>query len=140
MFSATAFPRTPAGARLSYAGAALILAPALVVAQYLVQNAAAVIFPAWIPQGDQRPRGVDAMGQRLILLGGVMLSVALLFIPGMLAGGIVWIALRSVLGPAAFVPGAAVCATIVGVEVLAGTEALGPVYEQLDIMAVERAE
>ena len=44
------------------------------------------------------------------------------------------------MGPAALVPAAVLCAAIVAVEVLLATEAVGPVYERLDVMAVERAE
>ena len=47
-----------------------ILAPALVFAQLTIHNAVALMFPAWVPLGNQRPRGLDAMGQRLIMLGG----------------------------------------------------------------------
>jgi hypothetical protein len=140
MFSAAGFPDVPLGARLAYAAAALLVAPALVTAQCLVQGAAAVFFPAWVPQGDQRPRGLDAMGQRMIMLGGVLLSVAILFLPGALAGGVIWLAFSSFLGRAALVPSAAACATIVAVEALVATEALGPVFERLDLMAVERGE
>ena len=49
----------------------LILAPALYSRVHDPQRAA-LLFPAWIPVGNQRPRGLDAMGQRLILFGGVL--------------------------------------------------------------------
>jgi len=38
------------------------------------------------------------------------------------------------------VPAAAMAAGVLAVEVLLATEALGPVYERLDVMAVERVE
>ena len=139
-FSAAAFPRVALATRLSVSAAALLLMPALVFAQYLVQNAAAVIFPAWVPLGDQRPRGVDAMGQRIILLAGVLLSVAVMLLPGAFVGGILWLAFQRIVGPPIFVVGAFVCLAFVALEVLAGTEMLGPVYERLDVLAIERAE
>jgi len=80
------------------------------------------------------------MGQRLIMLGGTWLLLILSTVPGVLAGGIVWFALGRFIGPAALVPAAVVCTVIVGLEVLLATEALGPAYERLDVMAVERAE
>src|SRR5262249_33949843 len=73
-FSPAAFPRVAPATRVAVAAAAALLMPALVFAQYLVQNAAALVFPAWVPLGNQRPRGVDAMGQRIIMLGGALLS------------------------------------------------------------------
>ena len=37
-------------------------------------------------------------------------------------------------------PAASACLATVAIEVFAATEALGPAYEQLDILAVERAD
>jgi ABC-2 type transport system permease protein len=122
-------------------GAALaIVAPALVFAQLAIHNVVALLFPAWVPLGNQRPRGLDAMGQRLILLGGTWLTLVFASLPGAIAGGIVWFALTQFVGQAALVPAAIVFTVITSVEVLAVMEAIGPVYERIDVMAVERAE
>jgi len=140
ILSAAGFPNLAFGWRMAGASGAFVLGPALIAAQLAVQNAAAVFFPAWVPQGDQRPRGLDAMGQRLIMLAGVILCVLIFFLPGALAAAILWFAFYRWMG-AAIVPIAAlVCAAIVGVEVLATTELLGPAFERLDILSVERAE
>ena len=128
------------GLRMGGGAALAILAPALVFSQLTIHNAVALMFPAWVPLGNQRPRGLDAMGQRLILLGGTWLLLILSAVPGALAGGIVWFALGRFIGPAALVPAAMVCTAIVGLEVLLATEALGPAYERLDMLAVEPAE
>jgi hypothetical protein len=122
------------------AAAAGALTPAFVFAQYLVQNAAALAFPAWVPLGGQRPRGVDAMGQRLIMLAGVLASVIVMLLPGAIAAAVVWFAFRPWVGVAVIVPAAAVCTLIVLVEVLVGAELLAPLYERLDLLDVERAE
>jgi len=126
--------------RLSAGAAVAILAPALVFAQLTIHNAAALLFPAWVPLGNQRPRGLDAMGQRLILLGATWLVLIVSIVPGAIGGAIVWLALTPVAGPAAVVPAALACAAAVAAEVLVATEALGPAYERLDLTAVERAE
>jgi hypothetical protein len=68
----------------------------------------------------------------------LLLTISL--IPGVISGGIVWFALQRFIGPAALVPAALVCSMIVAVEVLLATEAIGPAYERLDILAVERSE
>ena len=109
-------------------------------AQLTIHNAVALIFPAWVPLGNQRPRGLDAMGQRLIMLGGTWLVLIVSALPGAIAGGIVWFALQRFIGAAALVPAAMVCTAIVGLEVLVATEAMGPAYERLDLLAVERSE
>ena len=140
MLSAAGFPQLSIAWRGFGAIAAFVIAPAFIAAQLLVQNAAAVFFPAWVPQGDQRPRGLDAMGQRLILLAGVMLSVLVFFLPGAIAAAILWFAFYRFVGPAILPIAALACAIIVGVEVLAATEMLGPAYERLDLLSVERGE
>jgi ABC-2 type transport system permease protein len=139
-FSTAAFPGVPDVTRASIAVSGITLMPALVFAQYLVQNAAAVVFPAWVPLGDQRPRGLDAMGQRIIMLVGVMAAVAVLMLPGAVIGAIIWFAFRRLVGTIVLVPAAMICSSIVAVEVLAATELLGPLYDRLDVLAVERAE
>ena len=125
---------------LSGAAAIAIVAPSLIFAQLTIHNAAALLFPAWVPLGQQRPRGLDAMGQRLIMLGATWLVLIVSLIPGAVAAAIVWFAVRIFVGPAALVPAALVCAAIVLVEVLLATEALGPAYEALDLTAIERVE
>ena len=138
--SATMLTNVSAGWRIGGGLALAILAPAMVFSQLTIHNAVALIFPAWVPLGNQRPRGLDAMGQRLIMLGGTWLLLTISLLPGAIAGGIVWLALRLLIGAAALVPAAVVCSVIVGLEVLLATEAIGPAYERLDAMAVERAE
>jgi putative ABC exporter len=140
LLSARVFTTAGPGLRVAAAAAGAILAPALVFAQFVIHNAVALMFPAWVPLGNQRPRGLDAMGQRLILLGATWLTLIVMALPGAAAGGVVWVAFRRLVGDAALVPAALVCAGIMGIEVVLATEALGPVYERLDVMAVERAE
>jgi Putative ABC exporter len=126
--------------RVSGGVAYAILAPAFIFAQLTIHNGVALLFPAWVPLGYQRPRGLDALGQRLIMLFGVWLVLILSAIPGAVVGAIVWFAFSRVFGPAAIIPGAMVFAVVMAIEVLLATEALGPAYEQIDLTAVERAE
>ena len=138
--SSANFSRVAIAVRLGAAGAAAIVAPALVFAQLTIHNGVALMFPAWVPLGSQRARGLDAMGQRIIILGGTWLLLAIMTLPGALAGAIVWFAFRVIVGPLALIPGAIACAVVVGIEVLAATEALGPLYDRMDVLSVERTE
>ena len=140
ILSAAAFPQVTLARRLSISVAAGLLAPALVCAQLAIHNVTAVLFPAWVPLGNQRSRGLDAMGQRLILFGGVAVSLVLLVLPGAAAGGLIVFAFRRFIGAAAIVPAAAVCGVIVLLEVLMVTDAIAPVYERMDLVSVERGE
>src|SRR5207248_2897896 len=68
--SGAVFTRVAAPWRLSLAFSSAIVAPALIAAQYALHAAVALTFPAWVQLGAQRSRGLDVMGQRLIVLGG----------------------------------------------------------------------
>jgi hypothetical protein len=117
-----------------------MLTPALVFAQYTIHNATALMFPAWVSIGAGRPRGVDAMGQRLILLGGTWLTLLVSLLPGAVITVILWLAFYRFVGPWILLPGALISAVVVGAEVLVATELLGPAYERLELTSVERSE
>jgi ABC-2 type transport system permease protein len=140
IFAGAAFPRLPPDWHRALAVSGMSVVPALVAPQYIVHNAVAVFFPAWVPVGRQHSRGVDAMGQRLIMMAGVIVSLLMFALPGAVVGGIVWVALQGLLGPAALMPATVLFTLTVLAEVLLATEWLGPAYERLDLLSVERAE
>jgi hypothetical protein len=80
------------------------------------------------------------MGQRLIMLAAIVVALALFAVPGAIAGGILWLLLRNILGALVFVPAAVVFAIVVLTEVTVATELLGPVYERMDLTSIERPE
>jgi hypothetical protein len=126
--------------RLSIATASAIVAPGLIAAQYVIHNGVALMFPAWVAFGGQRPRGLDAMGQRLILLGATSLALILMTLPGAIAGALIGFALVRWMGPVSLVPAALACVVALLVETVAATEALGAAYDRIDLTDVERAE
>jgi ABC-2 type transport system permease protein len=67
--------------RLSYAAGAIIFASGLVLVQVVIHNAMAVLFPAWAEVGASRSRGIDVMGQRLLLSFGLLVTLAVACIP-----------------------------------------------------------
>jgi ABC-2 type transport system permease protein len=138
--SAAVFSRTGMSLRLALGWSGMILAAPLILAQYTIHNGIAVLFPAWIVTGSVRPRGVDAMGQRMIILGGAWLVLIVAVLPGVVIGGVLWMAFYRFIGPWVLVPGALITALIIFVEVTIATEAIGAAYERLDITSVERAE
>lgn len=140
MLSSAAFPQIALSWRVSLCLAAMVVTPALVFAHYTLQQAAAVLFPAWVPR-DNEMRGFDSMAQRLILFAVVLLGLIAMMGPGAIAGGLTGVMLfRAVGSPLALVPAAAVCLVVVGIEVLLATEALGPAFERVDLLAVDRTE
>ena len=137
LFAGTAFPRLSETWRWVLAVSGIVAAPALVTPQYIVHNAVAIFFPAWVPAGMQQPRGVDAMGQRLIMMGGVACSLLLFALPGAIAGGIVW-SFEPAARSGALVPATVFFTLVVLIEVVLATEWLAPAYERLDLLGVER--
>ena len=140
LFSSTAVPDISFVSRWSFVLAAAFAGPALIAAQFAVHSAATIFFPAWVQLGTQRTRGLDMMGQRLIMLAAIVLSLLLFAVPGAIGGGVVWLIFHRFVGDVVFVPAAVVFAAIVLIEVLAVTELLGPAYDRIDLSSVERGE
>jgi len=80
------------------------------------------------------------MGQRIIMLTGTWLLLVVIALPGAVAAGMFWFVMGRIFGPLMLIPAALMAAGVLAVEVLLATEALGPIYERLDVMAVERVE
>jgi hypothetical protein len=105
----------------------------------LIQNGAAILFPAWVHLGSGRPGGVEALGQNmLIIVAYSALLAAGLAIPGML-GLLVFALLRDSVGWWALVPGVAVLLAGIAVEVAALLRWLGGVFESTDPAGAEIA-
>jgi hypothetical protein len=100
----------------------------------------ALAFPAWVPLGGQRARGLDVMGQRIILLGGTWLLLGVMLVPALLPAAGVWLVGRIFLGTAAWIAAAFVLTAVMLVEVFVATELLAPLYDGLDLSALERPE
>jgi hypothetical protein len=140
ILSAAVFSPAGLATRVAVGLAALIAAPAVVLAQYTIHNAVALLFPGWIPADGGRPRGVDALGQRLILLGATWFVLILSLLPAAVITAILWFLFRPVIGPWILIPSAVIALVLIVFEVFLATEALGPAYETLDMTSVERLE
>lgn len=126
--------------RLSYALAAILLSTGLILVQVVVQNALAVMFPAWVQIGVGRSRGIDVMGQRLLMMAGLMLVLVVAVLPAALAGGLVGFAIYSAIGIIPVVVPAAVATAVLVGESLLAIEAIGRVLDRTDPTAVEVTE
>jgi len=126
--------------RASFAIAAAILAPAIILSQTVVQNALAVLFPAWITVGASRPRGIDAMGQRLLMLAGILLTLAVSLLPGALIAGVVAGVVYWATGVTLIILPALIVAFVVVGECWLAIEGLGRILERTDVSAIDAAE
>jgi ABC-2 type transport system permease protein len=112
--------------------AAAICLPAVNYLGLLIQNGAALLFPAWVHLGAGRPGGVEALGQNMLVIVGyaALLGVALL-LPAALAAGVLEL-LEGALEWWAGVPAA--CVLLVGamLEAVVLLRWLGRVFETTD--------
>jgi ABC-2 type transport system permease protein len=115
--------------------AVLLLTLPVCAVQLLIRNAVPVLFPAWAMRGKDEPRGFVMTGQRLVVLAGNMLVLALALIPAALVFlPSLWIAYKFFSGNPAFV--AVATMPTVGVlvaEFWIGVRALGAQFETIDI-------
>lgn len=128
-------PSLPAlGDRLAILVSLLAGIPAVIAVFLLVQNAAVLMFPAWVSVGPQRAVGLEATGQRLLMtLGSLLALLVALFPAAVLFGAVVWGAgLAGVGGPWAVALGALAGSGTVGVECWFAVQLLGGVFDRMD--------
>jgi hypothetical protein len=94
------------------------------------------LFPAWVRAPGAGPRGIESMGQNLVLTGLTVAAAAVVLAPAALAGGAVWWGVEQLsggrAGPWAVVPGAAV-GTVAALLVLTPVVGwLGGVFDRTD--------
>ena len=108
----------------------ILAAPAVNAANLLVQNAAALLFPAWVRLGLARPGGVEAMGQAIVTTFGSMLVLVVLLALPAIVGGILGLVLLARTGLWGLVPGAALASALVFAEIWVITGWLGGAFEK----------
>jgi hypothetical protein len=112
--------------------ASFVCLPAINLLGMLIQNGAALLFPAWVRLGSGRMAGVEALGQNLLMMIAfvAILSVTLI-LPVAIAGG-GFLLLRPVLDNWAAIPAAALGLLLVGFEAALMVDWLGRVFERTD--------
>jgi hypothetical protein len=126
--------------RASFAVAGLLIAPALVLAQLVVQNGLAVLLPAWLVTKGSAGAGLERMGQSLVVVWGGWLAAIAFVVPGALVGWTVRSLLTTAMGPAAVIPAAgALLAFVIG-EALLATSWLGRVLDRTDLQSLDPVE
>jgi hypothetical protein len=107
-----------------------------------IQNAAALLFPAWVRLGTAKSGGVEVLGQSLLTMVASMIVLALALIPaGVAAGGAYYavfvMAPSSLLGPiiAGVIAGCLVLASEVGMTMVM----LGDVFERGEMVGITAA-
>jgi hypothetical protein len=123
--------------RISYGIAAMVLAPPLIIIQLIVHNGLAVLFPAWVMIGATRSRGVEVMGQRLLMQAAIWITLLLAILPAALVAGAVAAAIYFATGTIPIVIPALLAAAIILAEAFLATEALGRALDRTDVGSLE---
>jgi hypothetical protein len=123
---------------LAIAFSAILLLPMLDLLLLLIPNAAVLAFPAWIQAGREGPRGIEATGQRLILVLGQLLVFAVTLLPAAAVSAAVFFGIKLALRAAVAValpPAAIAAAVILALEAGLGVMLLGRLFERFDLSA-----
>jgi hypothetical protein len=127
------------GDRLALLAGVAIVTPPVVTVLFLVQNAAALLFPAWSAIGPDRATGFEATGQRIVTFLGTGIALVVAVFPAAVLGGVAAILAR-VLGAGPIAAGlvwAMVGAPVLGAECWVAVRVLGPVLEKLEPSGVK---
>jgi ABC-2 type transport system permease protein len=126
--------------RISLAVATMLVAPGIILVQVVVQNALAILFPAWMDLGATSARGMEVMGQRVLAAGGIIVAVGLALLPALVVSALASVAVRTVFHVnSALVPAGAASVTLLAESLLA-IAALGRVVDRTDASAIPPVE
>jgi putative ABC exporter len=113
-------------------GVAIVCLPAINLLGMLIQNGAALLYPAWVRLGSGRPGGVEALGQNLLMMIAFVALLAVTLILPVAIGGGVFLLLRGVLQGWAVAPAALLGFGVVAFEAALIVDWLGRIFERTD--------
>ena len=125
----------PLEVRTAVLAAAVVCLPGINFLGMLIHNGTALLFPAWVHLGSNRPGGVEALGQNMLMIVAYAALLAMaLAAPAALAAG-VGILLEVSLGWWAAVPAALVLLAGIAAESTLLVRRLGRVFERMEPIA-----
>ncbi len=112
--------------------AAFVFLPGINLLGMIIQNGAALLYPAWVHLGSGRPAGVEALGQNmLMMLMFVALLAVTLLLPVAIGGGAFLLLHRTINGWAAL-PATVLVLGTMAFEAALLVEWLGRLFERTD--------
>jgi hypothetical protein len=122
--------------RVSWAAAVMLVAPGIVLVEIVVQNALAILFPAWMDLGATSARGMEVMGQRVLAAGGLIVAVGVSLLPAVVVAAVVSSLLFALTGVQSIVLSALAAAAMLVLESSLVIAALGRVVDRMDASAI----
>ncbi len=112
--------------------AAFVFLPGINLLGMIIQNGAALLYPAWVHLGSGRPAGVEALGQNMLMMVVfVALLGATLLLPVAVGGG-AYLLLHGAINGWAALPATGLVLAIIAFEAALLVEWLGRVFERTD--------
>jgi ABC-2 type transport system permease protein len=112
--------------------ASVVFLPAINLLGMLIQNGAALLYPAWVHLGTGRAGGVEALGQNLLMMIAFLALLSLTLLLPVAIGGGAFLLLRDALQAWAVVPASFLVLGIMGFEAALMVEWLGRLFERTD--------
>ena len=122
--------------RISWAVAAMLISPGIMLVEIVVQNALAILFPAWMDLGATSSRGMEVMGQRVLIAGGLIVTVGLSLFPAILVAVVASAVVHALTGIDSVAVSAAAASLTLVLESALVITALGRVVDRMDASAV----
>jgi hypothetical protein len=111
---------------------AVVFLPGMNLLGMLIQNGAALLFPAWVRLGSGRPGGVEALGQNLLMMVVFVALLSVLLLLPLAIGGGAFLLARGVIGYWAAVPAALLILGTMAFEAALLIDWLGGLFERTD--------
>jgi ABC-2 type transport system permease protein len=126
----------PFGMKLGVCLAAALALPFVDLIVILIQNTAVLLLPAWFQFDKSTPRGIETMGQQLILMFGQILALLLCLIPASaIFALVVFVGHYALPLEVCLVLGAIAAAAVACAEIALAVRLLGGVFERFDLSA-----
>jgi ABC-2 type transport system permease protein len=124
----------PLGDRLGLLLALLPATVAILAVLVVVQNAAVLLFPAWVSAGQGRAVGLEATGQRILLTAASMVTLVVALVPAVVVGGVGGVAASAVGLPVwwAVAVGTIAGTAVVALEGVLAIRLLGGVFDRME--------
>jgi ABC-2 type transport system permease protein len=109
-----------------------IILPAVNFLGMLIQNGAALLYPAWVRLGSGRTGGVEALGQNLLMVIAFVVLLGLTLVAPAALGGGVYLLGHELLADWSLLPAAVVALGCMGFEAAWIVDWLGGIFERTD--------
>jgi hypothetical protein len=121
---------------LAVAFSAAVVLPSLNLLCLIIPNASVLLYPGWFQSGKDGPQGIEATGQRLIVMLGQIVALALALLPGGAIFGLIYFSLAYFGHQLLGIPLASIAASVsLLVEIGIAVILLGKVFERFDLSA-----